>query len=290
MKKQALIFAVLMTISLLCGAQGWEEQQAPESRLISNSYSWFYEGRWFTATISVSRSDYEYYLHLSKDMPYGRYCEEYEGRRYLARVAGQLDGIAARQGYSGMREAGFILSFVHSIPYKSDPVRPNGGDYPRFPIETLAESTFGSDCEDHAVLACALLSTLGQDVVLVDLWKSSHMAAAIACDSAASYYMHYGRKYAFMETVPCGLGIGEQPPKYRRETVGLIDVPRVASYRRGNGLTPDPPTHRDWEQEWEREDYERIQSDGISSYGLSICVTSDWRLTVTLNGRILIDI
>jgi hypothetical protein len=234
MKSTLLLITATLTMLMITSCsptEDWKQdtEYDPQGAVITRTYIWHYDGHTFAHEFAFKRADYEYYLHLPKDQPYSSYCMDHTGHRYIIALAKELDSIAAQQRYSGMALAGFIVSFVHSIPYRSDPARLDGGDWPKYPIETIIEH---GDCEDVSQLDCALLSTLGFDVVLVSMPEARHMAAAIACSSCYPCYVHNGKRYGFIEAVPCDLSIGQMPKEYVGQSATLLDVPHTSSYIR----------------------------------------------------------
>ena len=104
----------------------------------------------------------------------------------------------------------FALDFITAaIPYVND----SGGDWPRYPVETLAE--VGGDCEDTAFLYCSIVRPHVERIHLL-IFKG-HAACAVpvdwsfvatrdypvACYTCGDVYM------AFVET-------SADPPNYRR--------------------------------------------------------------------------
>jgi predicted transglutaminase-like cysteine proteinase len=129
-------------------------------------------------------------------------------------LAGWLRKQSQDRHFDGMQEVECVIRLVRSIRYRSDPVLPCGGDDPQFPVITLAEQA--GDCEDHAILAAALLWQLGHSVGLffVRLEEGSHMALAYRTEAfRGSYSMEGpdGESYTYIETTPSDTGLGEIP-------------------------------------------------------------------------------
>ena len=95
------------------------------------------------------------------------------------------------------RYAELIIAYVQSIPYKTDSIRTE----PKFTIETVYENS--GDCDDKSLLAAALLSREGYNVVLFEFKKEEHMAVGIK--SSGCFFKNTG--YSYMEvTGPNYLG------------------------------------------------------------------------------------
>jgi predicted transglutaminase-like cysteine proteinase len=94
-------------------------------------------------------------------------------------VATRLRGIVSEHGYDRLSEIHLAMAFTLSLRYASDEDE-FGGEYPRFPVETLVDKR--GDCEDHAILCGAILYRLGHRVALVLMDtgpKVGHAALAV---------------------------------------------------------------------------------------------------------------
>lgn len=96
------------------------------------------------------------------------------------------------------------IFMVRSIIYVADKESHDLEDYANFPIETLWLKN--GDCEDHAILAAAILHLLGHDVSLLylNLGQTAHLALGYATDFASGPFSidFDGKSYAYVETVP----------------------------------------------------------------------------------------
>ncbi|MGD1841840.1 MAG: hypothetical protein ACFB0B_13235 [Thermonemataceae bacterium] len=72
---------------------------------------------------------------------------------------------------------------------------------------------FKGDCDTRAVLAYALLSYFGYDVVV--LGCEVHAMLGIALPANGDYLRYKGKKYYFWETTNVGWQIGQVPPNYK---------------------------------------------------------------------------
>lgn len=121
-------------------------------------------------------------------------------------AASQLRLISIQSNFTTTQEAENIVALVRSIPYKSDQETHQVEDYANFPIETFVELM--GDCEDHGILAAAILFELGHQVGLywLDLGECGHIALAYHAPEIKAGFGNVGsdgRWYHYVETVPC---------------------------------------------------------------------------------------
>ena len=133
---------------------------------------------------------------------------------------------SCERGYSPLQETENVIQMVRSMPYLPD--SESSGDQPKYPIQTLVDQ--GGDCEDHAILAAALLWQLGHPVGLahLELHGRAHMALAYATDTFEGSFSLSGpdgRSYAYIETVPSSADMGEIPEEFLRELRRATIVP-----------------------------------------------------------------
>ena len=107
----------------------------------------------------------------------------------------------------------FIAAFVQYLPYASDIETTGHRNYPRYPIQTLAD--FGGDCEDTVILLATLLNMMHQDFIIVSY--PDHFGIGILGDenTCGTYWEYNGRKYFYLETSEWGWKIGELPAYFR---------------------------------------------------------------------------
>jgi predicted transglutaminase-like cysteine proteinase len=120
-------------------------------------------------------------------------------------LANQLRLLSQANEFTAIQEVENVVEMVRAIPYASDEETHQEQDHAQFPIETLVE--LRGDCEDHAILAAALLFELGHQVGLfcLDLDDSAHMALAYHAPGLQSTFGALGpdsRWYHYVETVP----------------------------------------------------------------------------------------
>jgi hypothetical protein len=154
---------------------------------------------------------------------YARYIKKGQTAE-VSLLASKLRAISNEKRYTPLEEVVNVVALVRSIPYATDEQTHNVPEYANFPIETIYESDNGSDCEDHALLAAALLDVLGHRVGLfhLELEGSGHLALGYStdvvggsfCRSAPNNHIYY-----YMETVPCGSenGLGQISSDFLKE-------------------------------------------------------------------------
>lgn len=105
---------------------------------------------------------------------------------------------------SPVQEVENVVSMVRSIPYEFDHITRDVPDWANFPIETVYDMM--GDCEDHAILAAAILHVLGHKVGLIHLEfsDSAHLALGYITEQRHGPFTvsHEGTRYAYIETVP----------------------------------------------------------------------------------------
>lgn len=113
-----------------------------------------------------------------------------------------------------------IIHFVQDdIEYLTDT---DERDYAKFPYETLYDQ--GGDCEDKAILMCALLNEAGYNVCLIVF--SDHVGVGVdmvnPVENGYYYNGNNGVKYYYLETTAPGWKIGELPSEYIYEGATLL--------------------------------------------------------------------
>lgn len=196
------------------------------------------EYRWHFTPKGSNRT-YSYSLRLAIDRArYRKYASEERFRTIEEyRVYAQTDmpeinqlvlefqKIFASVNWSTYNKAFCVLKFVqNAITYQYDQDSKKQIEWPRYPIETLAESV--GDCEDVAILSAALLVRLGFEVVL--LHYEGHMAFGV-CGSPDMtgdyvYDKNTGKKYYYGEATADGWVLGEIPKGNRGNPINIIKV------------------------------------------------------------------
>lgn len=169
-------------------------------------------GRYQESVIEERILDYKQWNHYAQtDMP------------ELSNLAIEFQKIFLEHEWSIFNKAFCVLKFVqNAITYQKDGDSKGVPEWPRYPIETLAESV--GDCEDVAILCAAILVRLGFDVVLLkysDHPNPGHIAFGVGgTPDMQGDYVHdpeTGKKYYFGEATADGWLLGEIPENYKQK-------------------------------------------------------------------------
>ncbi|MCL2142581.1 MAG: hypothetical protein FWH46_06920 [Methanimicrococcus sp.] len=193
------------------------------SEYYTRTYSWTYKGYNQTHTLSVPKSYYDYYQQKPHTgQHYNNYALSEYDRPFLGKMIEAFEENGQKNNFTKDEIALNVIAFVQSMPYTSDNVTTGYDEYPRYPIETLVDG--GGDCEDSSILAAALLSEMGYDVVLIEL--PGHMALGIKGNESLPgyYYEDNGSRYYYVETTSSGFGIGEMPSQYKNSKAILLPM------------------------------------------------------------------
>ena len=209
----AILISIILVVASLSTELATDE---PEYEIGSGenkvkSFSWEYNDRYYSVEFTLNEGTYKHFQSKYKyccydDEDYLRYVDT--DSDYIDEVAQVLNTAAIQSGFtSDLAKAEFILSFVGSIPYAFDP--DDGGDYPKFPIETLWENE--GDCEDSSALYASIMESLGYRTVLVllevksdyyDSWGGHAMVGIYIPGHSGDYFTLEGdwRNYYHAET------------------------------------------------------------------------------------------
>lgn len=109
-----------------------------------------------------------------------------------------------------------ILQAVQTLKYDNTK-ESRGFDYIKFPLQTLIEGN--GDCEDLAILAAALMKSLGLDVALIKIDSEKedihHISLGVVGNFDGSYYEFKGKKYFSAEARP-NWKIGQIPDEHKK--------------------------------------------------------------------------
>lgn len=138
-------------------------------------------------------------------------------------LARRIHDVCFAEGYSILATVTSFAAACQSIRYVTDIESKGQDEYWRYPVETLADQV--GDCEDFAILLCALLRRAGFRSLLVVM--PGHAAAAVEApaDVEGSYFEHNGVRYYFCETTAEGWSVGELPPDLRAGPFTVLEVP-----------------------------------------------------------------
>jgi hypothetical protein len=193
----------------------------------SKSYFWTFDSLTWSLDVNIPIKDYMEYASSDAD----RWPDNNEERTEfvtsndatIVYIALTLDDWASERGYSDLKKANFVLSFVSDLEYTYDNESVGPDEYWRYPLETLYDET--GDCEDTSILYASLMEALGYDAVLFLL--PGHMAAGLDADGATGSYVEYGGvKYFYCETTgdPGDWSVGKAPSAYIGVSVEVIQV------------------------------------------------------------------
>jgi len=153
---------------------------------------------------------------------YSYYVTDPTDDEYLAGLAGKFKEAAEKENYSDFDMVKNIIFFVQSLNYVDDKVGTGYDEYPKFPLETLADE--GGDCEDSAILLASLLRELGYGTVLIQF--TDHMAVGVKGEESirGSYYEVDGIRYYYVETTSTGWGIGDVPDQMKGQPAKILSL------------------------------------------------------------------
>lgn len=266
----AFLAVVICTLSSL--SQEIQAKSTDEGDFV-RTYTWDYAGEEYGFTYRIPWKTYNFYQEKPRVYHnYAVYTYEHKDHAFLGSFAKALTYEAKSKGLDEWQTINFVVAFVQSLQYKRE-----AGEYPKFPVETLADK--GGDCEDSAILMAALLDRMGYDAVLVN--PPGHMAVALACKNCqGSAFEKSGRKYFYIETTSSGFAVGELPKEYQGQEVKLIRL--NASEDELWVLHVDPDEFK------ERGPVYYVQEEGdtgVVHSGQTRIITTTTIRTITVNGK-----
>jgi hypothetical protein len=208
---------------------GWISENAVP--VVERKFTWSANGQESSITLDIPRSLYDYYK-LNRTYPttvtpalLSEYSINEREREYFHALVNRLKDASESKSYRARNDYHNVVAFVQNIAYEKDidPVTGAESEYPKHPIETLADGN--GDCEDTAILAAALLREMDYEVALVLLPK--HAAVAVACDTCNGYYYDIeGQKYYYLETAIEGgyTSLGTMDTEYQSVKAQVIPL------------------------------------------------------------------
>ncbi|MBE0673326.1 MAG: hypothetical protein IH591_01570 [Bacteroidales bacterium] len=207
-----------------------EESDIPEDDeeiIFEKVYKWKFEGVNYRIELPIRPALYDKF-RLQKRVDSLYWADEYVTKG----ICGEVRLLAQKLLQSGKlqnsyNEVAFVLAFTQSIvTYHKDPENDPrsilNGEYPKYPIETLAEEK--GDCEDSAILGASILKTMGYDSALIFLPGHCALGIAGTDDMPGSYIEHDQKKYFYCETTASGWKIGELPEDYENTSVSVYPI------------------------------------------------------------------
>ena len=215
-----LFLLLIPTISVLASEDEmvrdfeWKFKESPASSI---QWSW-------SLNISVERLDAYKDFSVNKRRNYGQMITTKDEN--LIEASMEFNNASIKKGYDRNTEVSFVLSFVQSLEYTSDKVTTGYDEYPRFPLETLADK--GGDCEDTSILFATLIILLEYDAVLFLIPGTTddpgHMAVGVAGEGlAGSHITHDEKKYYYAETTGADWKIGEIPREHKNAVIQVVE-------------------------------------------------------------------
>jgi hypothetical protein len=201
-------------------------QSASRDEIVSD-FAWENEARQFAMSLVIRRAIYDEFKSKPRLLQAEQWASEYVAKGIVGEVH-DLAGQLAKMGYKygTYSEVSFILSFVQqNVKYKSDLETTGQEEYPRYPVETLADKV--GDCEDSAILAAAILKCLGYEVAL--FLMPGHCALGVAgAEGMAGFSKKYGDyNYYYCEMTAAGWIFGEKPGAVDGASIEVIPVPSI---------------------------------------------------------------
>jgi hypothetical protein len=214
-------------------------------------FAWSYGGSRWTWDPVLPQEVYDHYRTKDRQsnllltdagymFDYGSFVTDPSDDELLGELAKKIREAGEGEGYSELELLNFALAFVQSIPYAYDDVTTAFNEYPRFPIETLADT--GSDCEDTSILYASIVLLLGYSAVM--LAPEGHMAVGVAATDLPGTYVEFqGSRYYYAETTGEGYEIGVAPEEYQGTSMRIFEVGSAAPPQQ-TGQPAPVPTHQ----------------------------------------------
>lgn len=212
------------------GTYGYYEKPIRVDGVSVNIYDWDFKGRSYTLPWLLDMSTYENSVSNDK----GRYYfDPGDCTAFVNYDSDDIRSISAKltdksQGMTDLERANFVLKFVQlCTEYQYDEDYNGHTEYVKYPLETLFEGK--GDCEDTALLYCALMKAMGYDCALLvytgeEYIGRGHVAAAVALDSVpgGTYYEKDGLRFFYCETTSDTMVVGEMWDDYDSGQVVVI--------------------------------------------------------------------
>lgn len=189
----------------------------------TKEFVWYYNGINHSFIYNGSNELYDYYLNKNHSrVDYNQYALSEYDRWAVKELADYFKEYGRHLNHTEEQITANVISFVQSINYTTDFETKGVEDYPRYPIETLAEGT--GDCEDTVILAAAILEELGYDSVLILL--PEHMALGIrdTGNYSGQYYEYDGQRYYYVETTSYGHNVGFVPEEINPKLIEIFPM------------------------------------------------------------------
>lgn len=147
----------------------------------ARTYSWFYDGSFYTWTMYIPANQYNFFATLPRDKPApADYIMSDRGRVELDRVVEDFISLAASRDLNENERRDLVIAFVQSLPNNHWGSVVDYDDYPKYPLQTLYDG--GGDSQDTAILLTALLRLLGIEASLLETTR--HYAVVLPLTEA----------------------------------------------------------------------------------------------------------
>lgn len=205
-----VVLAIILTI-LIYFAHA--KQQFPDLKDPKNmAYSWSYDGRSYSLSMTLYGSVYDYYRREPKGVFVGE--EEASLHKYLVlpprdssikEVSAKLNELAAANGLSDDQKLELAASFVQNIPYDEEKAKTDLS-HPRYPYEVLYDDK--GICSDKSFLMYDILRQMGYGAAVFEYPQETHMNVGVTCPAQ---YSNDSSGYAVIETTNPKIKIGVIP-------------------------------------------------------------------------------
>ena len=231
---------------------------------ISHTYEWKYEqaSTWplggtthsFSLTLNAPQQLYDWYRGLERvpDPNYSVYVSNPSDDQFLQTVADELSRLAHEKGFNSDETlVNFVASFGQAGGAMSYQLEGAEGEYPKYPLETLADG--GGDCEDTSILLAAILELMGRDVVLINFPPASdaeagHMGVGVVGQLSGTHFSYNSKSYYYLETTNSTYRVGVMPEEYKTTSATLYalePIPLLKFYGQYSWKTVENVVHHD---------------------------------------------
>ena len=198
-----------------------------DADFIKREYFWIYGKTVWSYKMKIPRASYAYYKTVDRQniTSYSDYVTDNSDDEYLAALGQKFKEAAELESHSDFEMVENIVLFVQQLDYVDDKVGTGYDEYPKFPLETLADE--GGDCEDSAILLASLLRELGFGTALIQF--PDHMGVGVRGKESieGSYFETAdGIRYYYIETTSTGWKIGELPEELERQPARILSLAR----------------------------------------------------------------
>ncbi|MCQ2085325.1 MAG: InlB B-repeat-containing protein, partial [archaeon] len=182
------------------------------------SFNWSSGGKSYSLDLEILYSDFTKYRNdtISRSMINTQNTLKFvtSDDRYVVQIAKYI--MTQTYGMNDTDRMNVLLGFVDYIEYKYDSESMGREEYFKYPLETLYDQN--GDCEDTAILFCAVASAMGYRSAL--LLFEGHMAASVDITDGSvttrnpATFVRDGVTYYYCETTTTGWQVGKAPTGY----------------------------------------------------------------------------